>query len=203
MAPPAPPYYSQWETPQLVRAILRGQILAREDPAWASSGAVTPEEYEWWGRRVCGMACLRSVLAARGITPPPTVTLAKSVLAAGGYRYRADGGLDGLIYAPFVRWLATEWSIDAEVAAPLTVSSVSTAVDAGAMVMASVSPEIRRPGASPSRLGGHLVLVHDRTATELTFSNPSGDTADNQAGARVTYGQFRAVFAGRGVIIHP
>jgi hypothetical protein len=196
-----PPYFSQWESPSLVRAIVRGQILAREDPAWASSGAASPEEYEWWGRRMCGVACLRSLLAARGIDVPPSVPLAKELLAAGAYRRRDDGGLDGLIYAPFVAWLAAEHGIKGEVAAPLTLEDLTAAVEAGARVLASVSPRIRDatgPIASP---GGHLVLVHGVTAAGVVLHNPSGDTPATQQNAVVGLDRFGQSFAGRGVIV--
>jgi hypothetical protein len=198
-----PPYFAQWESPELVRAILRGQILAREDPAWASSGAESPDEYEWWGRRVCGMACLRSIVAAHGRTVPPTITLAKEVLAAGGYRRRDDGGLDGLIYAPFVGYLADRWSIVAQVAAPLDLEDLVAHVDGGAVVIASVSRHIRDPATTPRHRGGHLVLVFDHTGGDLIFHNPSGDTPQTQAGARLNTAAFARYFAGRGVIVGP
>jgi hypothetical protein len=200
---PAPPYYCQWESPDLVRAIVRGQILASEDPAWAASGAASPEEYEWWGQRMCGVACLRSVLGARGVSSPPTVTLAQALLAAGAYQRRDDGGLDGLIYAPFVRYLGAVWSIDASVATTLSVNDLVCFVTTGATVIASVSPQIRRPEVIPPNRGGHLVLVHTIADGALILHNPSGDTPASQANARVTIEQFATFFAGRGIIIGP
>jgi hypothetical protein len=197
----APPYYSQWESPDLVRAILRGQILAREDPAWVASGAADAMEYEWWGRRMCGVACLRSLLAERELEVPASVILAKRLLAAGAYLRRHDGGLDGLIYAPFVAWLADEWGIKAEVAAPLSVNDLVDAVQAGARVMASVSPRIREPAGRPPQRGGHLVLVHGAGADGLVVHNPSGATPATQASAMVSLGRFDECYAGRGVII--
>ncbi len=185
----------------MVRAIVRGQILAREDPAWASSGAESPDEYEYWGRRMCGVACLRSILSVRGLTPPPAVVAAKALLAAGCYRRRGDGGLDGLIYTPFVRYLASEWSIDAEVAAPLSVADLVGAVDGGATVIASVSFWIRRPEAVARSRGGHLVLVYGLAGGDLVFHNPSGDSAATQAGVRLGVATFEAFYAGRGVIV--
>lgn len=195
-----PPYFSQWESPDLIRAIVRGELLAREDPAWAASGATSAEEYEWWGRRMCGVACVRSLLAARGMDVPPSVPLAKDLLAAGAYRPRADGGLDGLIYAPFVAWLARR-GIEAQVAAPLSLDDLIAAVGAGAAVMASVSPRIREAASPVPEPGGHLVLVHGAGAESLVLHNPSGDSPATQANAVVGLARFGKCFAGRGVIV--
>jgi hypothetical protein len=130
------------------------------------------------------------------------VILAKELLAAGAYRHREDGGLDGLIYAPFVGYLATAWSIDAEVAAPLSVNDLIQAVGAGTWVIASVSPQIRqRDAATPRQRGGHLVLVHGAGDDGVVFHNPSGDTPATQRSAGVTRDRFSSFFAGRGIII--
>src|SRR5581483_419670 len=50
------PYYSQWESKQLVGKILSHEISAKEDMKWKNSGAETKEEYELWSFNVCGMA---------------------------------------------------------------------------------------------------------------------------------------------------
>ena len=56
--PSGVPYFSQWESPEFVGRFLDGSLRAAADPRWASSGALTPGEYEFWSHKVCGLACL-------------------------------------------------------------------------------------------------------------------------------------------------
>jgi hypothetical protein len=221
-APGTVPYVGQWESPELIHAFLRGDLAARHDPRWVHSGAASAEQYEFWSWRCCGMACLRSVLMARNGTSPGIVSLALETLEAGGYRlrYRPDGdgsdrednepeGVDGLIYAPFVAYLARRWEIAATVEADLSTPSLVAHVRQGAWVMASVHPAIRHPEVTPPSRGGHLVLVHatarrpDGQADDVVLHNPSGDTPANQADVRLSLTDFGPFFAGRGVVFAP
>ncbi|MFI5586104.1 hypothetical protein ACIA5G_13780 [Amycolatopsis sp. NPDC051758] len=195
----SPPYFSQWESPDLVGAIIRGEVRAEDDPRWRESGAESRAEYAFWSWRACGMACLRTVLAARRGTSATTMGLGKEVLAAGGHRWRPDG-LDGLIYAPFAGYLRERWDIAAEVRADLRIDEVCDLVSRGDWVMASVNPKIRRPADHPERRGGHLVLVHGLAGDELVLHNPSGDGEESQAGARVGKKDFARFYADRGVV---
>jgi hypothetical protein len=219
------PYVGQWESPELIRAILRGDLAARHDPRWVHSGAASAEQYEFWSWRCCGMACLRSVLLARNGTSPGIVSLALETLDAGGYRLRyrpdddsnnGDGGgdkqpegVDGLIYAPFVAYLSQRWEIVATVEANLSTQSLVEHVQRGAWVMASVHPAIRHPEVTPPSRGGHLVLVHaterrpDGQADDVVLHNPSGDATANQADVRLSAADFGRFFAGRGVVFAP
>src|SRR5215472_7252494 len=40
------PYYSQWESPDLVPQFIDGSLRPADDPRWAASGARSPLEYE-------------------------------------------------------------------------------------------------------------------------------------------------------------
>jgi hypothetical protein len=193
------PYFSQWESAELVGNIIRGEISAEDDPRWRESGAQSPEEYAFWSWRVCGMACLRSILAVRG-TSATSVGLGKEVLAAGGYVRRHDG-LDGLIYAPFVEYLRTRWQLEAAVRPHLGLDELVDLVDRGEWVMASVNPRIRRPRERPERKGGHLVLVHGVAGRSFVLHNPSGDTEESQGYARVAFDDFQFFFGNRGISI--
>jgi hypothetical protein len=197
---------AQWESPERIADILAGRLDARDDPRWAASGAPDRDSYAYWSWRCCGMACLRSVLLARDGVAPGTAALAEEMLAAGGYLRRADGGLDGLIYAPFVTWLARRWGLAARVEADLDPGALRSRVAAGDWVVASVHARIREPASAPPATGGHLVLVHGITSTSdgrpaVVFHNPSGDRSVNQAGAVVALDDFARFFAGRGVVI--
>jgi hypothetical protein len=219
------PYVAQWASPELIPAILAGEISARDDPRWPESGAADAEQYEFWSWRCCGMACLRSVLLARGEDAPGIVALALETLAAGGYRLRhatageedrpaAPARVDGLIYAPFAAYLAVRWEIGATVAAHLSTEELIRRVRQGGWVMASVHPSIRRPSVVPPGRGGHLVLVTglaggadgldgDDGATSVVLHNPSGDSAANQADVAIAVDDFDRFFAGRGVLFPP
>ena len=72
-----PPYFGQWETPGLIGAIITGACQAEDDPAWAASGAESAQDYARWADHLCGVACLRMALAARGIPPPRARDLAR------------------------------------------------------------------------------------------------------------------------------
>jgi len=65
------PYFSQWESPELAAEFIDGSRRAADDPRWADSGASTPEEYEFWSHKVCGLACLKMIMAWRGVPVPP------------------------------------------------------------------------------------------------------------------------------------
>lgn len=79
------PYFSQWESPELVPEFITGARSAADDPLWPGSGAASASEYEFWARRLCGMACLRMALKHWRGTTPPSVTLASECVQAGAY----------------------------------------------------------------------------------------------------------------------
>ena len=58
------PYFAQWESQELVSKFLENPQCAFEDPNWHFSGAETAEEYARWSRHLCGIACLKMILAA-------------------------------------------------------------------------------------------------------------------------------------------
>ncbi|TDT93330.1 peptidase C39-like protein [Streptomyces sp. 846.5] len=193
------PYYAQWESPQLVPQIVARTLPAAQDPAWAASGAHTPEEYEWWSWRVCGMACLRMALHHwRGIAPP-TLELARECTEAGAYVVH-DDRVDGLIYAPFTTYVRDRWNLDAAVVVDLTPEQIRDHLDAGRLVMISVHPTIRTLHPTPPRQGGHLVLAVDHDATHLMINNPSG-FPESQHYARVPWGDLDRFYARRGVVL--
>ncbi|MDZ7911474.1 MAG: hypothetical protein U5O16_06515 [Rhodococcus sp. (in: high G+C Gram-positive bacteria)] len=110
------PYFSQWESPELVDDILSGRIRTEDDPAWSASGTSTPEDYAFWSWRGCGIACLRMVLANSGVLPPPAMVVMRELEAAGAYRRDGDR-VAGMIYQPFVEYLSTQaWGLEDEVA---------------------------------------------------------------------------------------
>lgn len=198
-----PPYYSQFESPRLISGILRGELAAADDPLWQRSGASDRDEYDFWAWRSCGVACLRSILELYLGVRPAAVPLAKALLDAGAYRPRPDGGLDGLIYAPFAAYLSTAWGLRAEVRTRYPMDELRADVEAGCLVMASVNSSIRMAPAPPPVTGGHLVLVYAAAPDWVEFHNPSGHTATTQSRVRLPGEVFGRYFAMRGIAVYP
>lgn len=61
-----PPYFGQWESAERIGDILSGALAAGDDPLWPRSGAGSAAEYAIWADHLCGVACLRMALGARG-----------------------------------------------------------------------------------------------------------------------------------------
>jgi len=196
-----PPFIGQWESAARIAEILSGALRAEEDPLWARSGASSPAEYALWADHLCGVACLRMVLAARGIAVPPAFALRDEMVARGGYVVGPGGAIRGLVYAPAVAWLGEAHGIAAEVRVEVPAAEVADVVAAGGMFIASVHPWLRWPEREPPARGGHLVLVFGAEDGALRFHNPSGDRAATQSDARLPVELFARFFAGRGIRI--
>ena len=195
----APPYFGQWESPALIDAIISGAYRAEDDPAWAASGAESPEDYARWADHLCGVACLRMALAARGITPLRARDLARVLTGYGAYVEQPDGFIRGLIYAPAIAWLAEAHGLRAAIILDRAAEAEPPLLADGGLVIASVHPAIRRPTEAAPGRGGHLVLVFGAKDGALRLHNPSGHDAASQADARVALADFARFFAGRGI----
>ncbi|MGP4001432.1 C39 family peptidase [Streptomyces sp. 8N706] len=196
------PYYAQWESPELVPAIIAGTTRASDDPLWPKSGAASPEEYEFWSWRLCGMACLRMALDHWRGQAPPAVSLAQECVDAGAYIRHSDR-VDGLIYAPFAAYAQQRWDLHAESGPDLPVAALSEHLLEGRLLLLSVHPSIRVLDAAPPRRGGHLVLAVGTTPQALVIHNPSGFPGRSQQFAHVPWADLDRFYAGRGVILGP
>lgn len=196
------PYFSQWESPQLVPLIVSGVMRAVDDPLWAQSGASSPAEYEFWSRRICGVACLRMVLAHWCGIKPPTVSLAQECLKAGAY-VRHPSHVEGLIYAPFCDYVQSRWSVEANSHPRLPIDQLPSYLQAGRLVMISVHHTIRDAHTTPPRRGGHLVLAVGATTEHLLIHNPSGFPNASQQFASVSWLDLERFYAGRGIVLQP
>jgi len=196
-----PPFFGQWESADRIGDILTGALRAADDPLWPRSGAGSAAEYEIWADHLCGVACLRMALAARGIAPPRAFDLARDLTARGGYVVQPDGAIRGLIYAPAVAWLREVPGIAAEVRVEMPAEDVAALAAGGGLFIASVHPSIRWPERTPPVRGGHLVLVFGAGDGALRLHNPSGDTPASQRDMQVPMGAFARFYAGRGIAL--
>jgi hypothetical protein len=196
------PFYSQWESPELVPLFLDGSLTAEQDPRWHRSGAPSPAEYAYWAVKICGLACLKMILAAGGEPVPPTMRLVERALDWRVFvPIPGTSRVHGLIYRPFADWVAADYGIAAEVAAELTVAGLVSRLAGGAVVIASVHPWVRWPDRVPPDRGGHLVLVTGRHGDQLILNNPSGLPGISQHAARIALADFARFYAGRGIVI--
>lgn len=198
----AVPYLSQFESAHLVAEFIAGTLPTTEDPRWAESGAADPEEYAFWAWRTCGLACLRMILAHRGLPVPRTVPLAEECTRSGGYVRHADH-VDGLIYGPFADWIAGEFEIKATVQEDLGFEEIADMVHAGGLAMLSVHTWIRWPDRTPDTRGGHLVLVTGADEGRLLIHNPSGLPEVSQQYAPIDREALGRFSARRGMLIQP
>ena len=196
------PYYSQWESSELVGKIIRSEISAQDDPLWRKSGANTPQEYEYWAKNLCGMACLKMVLKREFAKNIPIIKLGKKCATYGGYIENEDT-IDGLYYPHFVKFIADEFGLKGKVFSRLSIIDIIEEISSGKYVIASVNQKIRNPKTRPNFKGGHLILVlgFDFAQRNLFFHDPSGDQKNNQAYAKISFKRFGNFFAERGVSI--
>ncbi|WP_424929771.1 C39 family peptidase [Agrobacterium pusense] len=197
------PYFSQWETPEMTLPVVaNGAAALLDDPLWHQSGAATVEEYAQWAVNLCGMACLKMILAARGDNYP-TLELARLCTEYGGYVVSEEDGasIKGLIYAPFVELVYSRFGLKAEIMTGLEVNAIPELLSRWQFFMASVHHSIRWPDRVPPSKGGHLVLVTSASPNAVCFHNPSGHDRASQTDAVLPLSVFDRFFAGRGIAV--
>lgn len=197
------PYYGQFESRMLIADILSGNLHPSEDPLWRMSGATDQDEYGKWSDHICGMACLKMALAHLQDRIIPTMELMKECREYGGYVVDEDGSIKGLIYRPFVAYIAERFSLQAEVKEHTLIEEIYDLLDQGYVYIASVHPSIRTPEATPPKQGGHLVYVFgkDEQSREIVFHNPSGDSPQTQENVHLSLEDFARYYAKRGILI--
>lgn len=196
------PYFSQWESPEMTLPVLaEGATALHRDIRSRNSGAETPEEYARWAVNICGMACLKMILAARG-EDHPILTLAKACTAYGGYVVNeVDASIKGLIYAPFATFVRERFGLAADVRTQVQTESIPEILSAHRFFIASVSSAIRWPEREPPGKGGHLVLVTAADEEHVRFHNPSGHDRASQTDVTLPLATFDRFFANRGIAV--
>lgn len=168
------PYYSQWGSPEWVSRIAEEGVDPCGDPHWQRSGFAAPDDYRFWAQRLCGLACLESALDYWGIAHGSRAELLEAALRHGVYRVREDGGVDGLIYRPFVAWVEAVFGVRVAVMPDESIEDTAARLAADTLAIVSVSAGIRRPAQPNDQRGGHLILLHGRGDGGVWFHNPSG-----------------------------
>ena len=197
------PYHSQWVSRELIGDIINGRISADADPLWMLSGANSPEEYEFWAKNICGMACLKMILDYLSIESPSIIALAKECVDYGAYKLKNES-VDGLFYAPFTDYLKERFNLEAYSLSPLSTDEISTETLNGNIFIVSVHYSIRKPSILyEGEKGGHLVVVSGVDVSKNSFfiNNPSGHNITTQQNYEINFKLFEKYFAGRGILI--
>lgn len=179
-------------------------FLAGSDPShlhdWAADGYRSSEEYMFWSRKVCGLACLQSLLRGWTDVRLSMGQLLTEALDHGCYVVEPSGKVHGLIYRPFMAWISTRFGFDCQLIDHTPIHASAEKVRPGQVMIASVSPEIRDPDTPEPRRGGHLVLVHAVHDQILRFHNPSGYSHNSDA-ATLPMHVFERFHANRGILV--
>ncbi|OLT27312.1 hypothetical protein BJF79_01550 [Actinomadura sp. CNU-125] len=167
---------------------------------WASDGYRSREEYLFWSRKVCGLACLQSLLHGwTGVRLSMGELLAQA-LEEGCYVVEPSGKVLGLIYRPFMEWVESRFGFECRIVERTPIHASAREVRPGQVLIASVSPEIRDPDIEDPLRGGHLVLVYGVDGGVVRFHNPSG-YSHNSDSASLPMRVFERFHAGRGILI--
>ena len=157
--------------------------------------------YKFWSWRMCGLACLRSILLYRDGVAPSMASLLDEALTRNVYVKQDNGSVLGLIYSPFCKWINKKFSFNSSVHERIKLSEILKRRDTNDFIIASVSKEIRCINLSSSKRGGHLVLItNHNNRGQITFYNPSG-FIHNHADVTISNADFERYYANRGILI--
>ncbi|MFC5186900.1 hypothetical protein [Actinomadura harenae] len=179
-------------------------FLGGADPSrlhdWAADGYRSSREYLFWSRKVCGLACLQSLLHGWTDIRLPMGELLAQALDWGCYVVEPSGKVQGLIYRPFMAWVGSQFGFHCELVEHTPIQVSGREVEPGQVMIASVSPEIRDPNTREPQRGGHLVLVYAVDDGVVRFHNPSG-YSHNSDSASLPMHVFERFHAKRGIMI--
>lgn len=198
------PSYTQFESRDLIKQYLNGNLDPVNDPLWRNSGADNPEEYANWAFNMCGMACLKMILKHALNKEFKTVELAKQALSYNAYIPTEDPReIDGLIYHPFKVYLEKEFAFKVLIAKFLTITMIWLALKLHFYTIVSVSPQIRNHPTNDFKKGGHLILIKSLSLKkqQVVFNNPSGTSPSTQENCTMKLKDFKKYFANRGILI--
>jgi Peptidase_C39 like family len=209
------PYFSQYASPELIYQYIHENLLGLQDPRWREFGTEDVEEYNFWSRRSCGIACLKMGITSLTLPAkqPAMMDLVRQGIDLGGYIVHNEQGefVDmGWYYQPLVE-LGQSYGIKGKVCRHLTIDEICAYIAEGSLVVASVSPEIGEREDTPiTYRAGHLVLIYGYAWSQdqsrphsFLLHNPSGRFPETQAGAHISLERFSLAFAQRGFVLSP
>ncbi|QFG21398.1 hypothetical protein [Actinomadura sp. WMMB 499] len=167
---------------------------------WASDGYRSSDEYLFWSRKVCGLACLQSLLHGWTNVRLSMGELLAQSLDWGCYVMEPSEKVQGLLYKPFMAWVGSQFGFDCKLVERTPIEISSRDIRPGQAMIASVSPEIRDPRTCEPRRGGHLVLVYAADDGLVRFHNPSG-YSHNSDSTSLPMSVFDRFHANRGILI--
>ena len=202
----------QFASPELTYAYCHEGFDGRHDPRWREYGTEDIEEYVFWCKRACAIACLRMCIEALTTLSqfPTMIELIRKGVDLGGYTVHNEKGEfvdSGWYYQPLVK-LGEEYGLRGSVCKILTIDEICSYLVAGSLVIASVNPKIGDRDIPITSRGGHLVLMHGfkwskQECEALLLHNPSGRFPELQANAVIPFNRFSEAFAGRGFVFEP
>lgn len=205
-------YFSQWGSIERNDDVVmrrtnssRTEVLLRPTNLsllhdWAADGYRSSEEYLFWSRKVCGLACLQSLLHAWTDVRLSMGELLAQALDHGCYVVEPSGKVQGLIYRPFMAWVTAQFGFHCELVERTPIQVSARMIGPGQVMIASVSPEIRDPATKDPLRGGHLVLIHEARDGVVRFHNPSGYSRNSDSAA-LPIDVFERFHADRGIVI--
>ena len=201
------PYVSQYASKELAESYVKNAELLASDPRWRDFGAETPEEYAFWSRRICGMACFQMILLSLRRPTSKLMELGKKAMTAGCYLLdpKNPKRLVGLLHKPFLKFI-DKFGLAGKLMWYIGPAVIAYEILNKNFVIASVSHEIRFRDARPEDKTGHLVLVHGfkmngGIIAGFYIHNPSGFYGISQENHFVPADDFLNCFSGRIIVL--
>ena len=158
---------------------------------YQAEGFETIEDARSWTQRICGLACLKMVIAKKTDQVIPLKTLLDQGLAVDGYMRGIGWIHQGLAD------VAKQYGITAlcqSIGDKLDI--IDQALGRGELVIASVSC-----GFNPEKKGGHLVLIVGAKADGFIIHHPSSEEDEQWQHHFISKDKFKQCFSEHGNII--